>query len=93
MVLEFEWDPGKERENRKKHGISFEEAKTVFGDPLARTRPDPEHAMPGEERWVAVGQSYSGKLILVAYEDRNRKVRIISARRATARERKAYEAY
>jgi hypothetical protein len=71
-----------------KHGIAFEEASTVFEDPLAKVRGDPEHA---EGRYVIVGMSSTGRLLVVVHTDRPSAIRLISARRATARERKAYE--
>ncbi len=90
MSLAFEWDAKKAKQNLKKHGVSFEEASTVFGDPLARTIHDPLHS--GEEdRFVSLGESRRGRLLAVAFTERGEKIRIISARLATRRERKDYE--
>jgi uncharacterized DUF497 family protein len=88
--MEFEWDPNKAAKNIKKHGISFTEAATVFGDPLSTTFPDPDHSIQ-ENRFIIVGSSNTGKLIVIAHTYRNNRVRIISARGATRRERKFYE--
>jgi uncharacterized DUF497 family protein len=84
----FEWDPRKAAANREKHGVSFEEASTVFGDPLAMTIPDPLHSAD-EARFATIGQSSKGLLVAVIHTDRGI-VRIISARRATPRERRTY---
>ena len=88
--MEFEWDPEKARLNHQKHGISFHEAATVLGDPLGTTFPDPDHSV-GERRYVTIGTSEAGRLIVVAHVDRSRRVRIISARRVTRHERRFYE--
>jgi uncharacterized DUF497 family protein len=90
MALQFEWDANKALSNEKKHEISFEEAATVFGDPLALTVPDPSHGNE-EERFVTIGLSYRQTLIVVVHCDRDGKIRIISARKATKRERENYE--
>jgi uncharacterized protein len=90
MYMEFEWDPNKSAKNIKKHGVSFTEAATVFGDPLSTTFPDPDHSIQ-ENRFIIVGSSNTGKLIVIAHIYRNNRVRIISARGATRRERKFYE--
>jgi hypothetical protein len=90
MGLHFEWDSKKAGQNVKKHGVSFEEASTVFGDALSLTIPDPLSSM-GEERFLIIGSSYFGKLLVVAHTDKEDTIRIISARSATSRERKAYE--
>lgn len=90
MSLEFEWDSGKAHSNLSKHGISFEEATTAFGDPLSMTISDPLHSQY-EQRFVLLGQSHTGKLVVVVYTEASYSIRIISARNATARERKAYE--
>jgi uncharacterized DUF497 family protein len=90
MPLNFEWDDNKARINLAKHRISFEEASTVFGDPLSLTIADPEHSEV-EERFIIIGQSHQGKLLVVVHTERGDNIRIISARRATRRERKAYE--
>jgi len=88
--MEFEWNPGKAARNLKDHKITFEEAATVFGDPLSLTLPDPDHSND-ESRFITVGNSIDGKLLLVSHTDRDEKIRIISAREATKRERKFYE--
>lgn len=90
MPLTFEWDPPKARSNFAKHGVGFEEASTVFGDPLSLTIPDPEHSRM-EERFVTMGIAFTGKLLVVVHTDRGDNIRIISARRANRRERKSYE--
>jgi len=90
MPLSFEWDERKAKTNLAKHGVSFEEASTVFGDPLSLTIPDPAHSQV-EIRWIVLGQSHQRKLLVVAHTDRGDTIRIISARRATRRERKSYE--
>ncbi len=87
--MQFEWDAKKAAENLAKHGVSFDEASTVFGDPLAGTILDPRHST--EERFITIGFSASQRLIVVAHADRDDRVRIISARRATWRERRNYE--
>ena len=88
--MEFEWDQDKAESNLKKHGVSFEEASTVFGDPLSITIPDPDHSSE-ESRYVQLGQSFSGKLLVVVHTDRKEVVRIISARTASRGERLNYE--
>ena len=91
MPLSFGWDPAKARTNRSKHGIDFEEALTVFADPLSLTVPDDAHARVGEDRFATIGMSNRGRLLVVIHSDAADAVRIISARRATRRERKDYE--
>lgn len=88
--MKFHWDPNKDRANRRKHGVSFEEATTVFGDPLAMTISDPDHSQ-GEERFLTLGQSNAGRLVVVSYTEDEDIVRVISAREAKTRERKRYE--
>jgi len=88
--LQFEWDSAKAAANLAKHGISFEEAATVFRDPLSATGPDPDHSV-GEERSVTFGVSTSGRLLVVAHTERSDTIRIISARPAKPDERKIYE--
>ena len=88
--MRFEWDENKATTNLTKHGISFEEAVTVFGDPLSDTVPDPDHSLE-EQRFIIVGTSESGKILLVAHTDGGETVRIISAREATYGERRFYE--
>jgi uncharacterized DUF497 family protein len=90
MPLTFEWHPPKARSNFANHGVGFEEASTVFGDPLSLTIPDPEHSRM-EERFVTMGTAFTGKLLVVVHTDRGDNIRIISARRASRRERKSYE--
>jgi uncharacterized DUF497 family protein len=84
------WDPAKARENLAKHGISFEEAVTALEDPLSAIGPDPDHSF-GEERFIAFGISPFGRLLAIAYTERDDTIRIISARRVTPNERKIYE--
>jgi uncharacterized protein len=86
----FEWDPTKARRNRRKHGISFEEAATIFADPLSLTFLDPEHSI-SEQRFITIGMSSNNQVLIAAHADRDEVIRIISARRATSRERKSYE--
>jgi uncharacterized DUF497 family protein len=88
--MEFEWDPDKAARNLAKHGVSFHEAATVFGDPLAVTYFDPDHSEE-EDRFLTFGHSSEGHLLVVAHTDREDRTRVISARRATRKERKAYE--
>ena len=90
MSLEFEWDEDKAKTNLNKHGVSFEEASSVFGDPLALTIPDPLHSEE-EDRFITLGESHRRRLLVVVSTDRGNKIRIISARAATRRERKDYE--
>jgi hypothetical protein len=88
--MEFEWDPRKAAANLAKHGISFHEAATVFGDTLSITYPDPDHSAD-EHRFLIFGVSAQGRLLVVAHTERNPIVRIINARLATRMERKIYE--
>lgn len=88
--MKFEWDDNKYEINLKKHGISFEEASTVWTDGLALIAPDPEHSLTEEREWI-IGESYKGRLLIVVYTMRNDKIRIISARLVTKNERKQYE--
>jgi len=86
----FEWDPDKAEANLRKHGVSFDEASTVFGDPFARTRPDPMHSAE-EDRWITLGESEQGRLLVVVHADsEDDVVRIISARPPTGREWRTY---
>lgn len=90
MSLRFEWDPKKAEANLAKHDVSFEEALTVFADPLGRIFPDDEHS--GDEfREIIIGHSAGQQLILVIYIEIEERIRIISARKATRREREDYE--
>jgi uncharacterized protein len=86
----FEWDPQKAAANLKKHGVSFEEAITVFGDPLSMNMPDPDHS-EGEQRYLLLGTSVQFRRLVVSYTERPPRTRIISARPATRPERRQYE--
>lgn len=88
--MQFEWDLRKDVSNRRKHGVGFREAATVFGDPLATTFPDSDHSA-FEERFLTIGESASGRMLVVAHSESGEKIRIISARRVTRREREFYE--
>jgi uncharacterized DUF497 family protein len=90
MSLEFEWDPDKAKRNIKKHGVSFEEAMTVFADPLSLTIHDPDHS-DEEDRYVILGESSRRRLLVVVFTDREDSIRIITASVATRQERKNYE--
>lgn len=90
MSVRFTWDRAKAQSNRRKHGVSFEEALTVFGDSLARIHDDPDHS-ERERREIIVGNSATGRLLLVSFTERRRAIRLISARRATRHEREDYE--
>jgi hypothetical protein len=90
MQLEFEWDPRKATASRRKHGVSFHEGATVFGDPLSWTFTDPDHSVE-EERFLTIGMSARGRVIVVSHTERGNRTRIISARPATSRERHDYE--
>jgi uncharacterized DUF497 family protein len=81
--MKFEWNPDKATGNLDKHGVSFQEAVTVFNDPLSVTFPDPNHSI-GESRYIIIGISRFGQLLIVAHTDRLERVRIISARKALA---------
>jgi uncharacterized DUF497 family protein len=88
--VKFEWDPRKAFENVRNHGVSFEEALTVFSDWQQITIPDLEHSA-GEPRWVTLGRSKRGNLLVVPHTERGEYIRIISAWRANARQRRQYE--
>jgi uncharacterized protein len=88
--VQFEWDPRKAAHNVSKHGVSFEEARTVFDDDRFLVYSDPDHSLE-EERLLIIGRSNGGRLLFVAYTDRAESVRLISAREATRRERRDYE--
>jgi hypothetical protein len=90
MSLFFEWDENKAQSNLEKHGVSFEEAATVLGDPMSLTIPDPQHS-EAEDRFISMGESYRRRLIVVVHTDWSDRIRIISARLATRQERKTYE--
>ncbi len=87
--MRFEWDPAKADENVGSHGVSFDDASTVFGDPFAATIPDPDHSIE-EYRWITMGQAASGHLLVVIHTERGETIRIISARRATRGEKTKY---
>ncbi len=91
MAYVFEWDAAKAIANVQKHRVTFDEASTVFGDPLALLMPDPDHS-EGEERYLLLGMSTRQRLLVVAFSERLPQTRLISARRATRRERRRYEA-
>ena len=88
--MEFEWDPEKAEANLKGRGIAFSEAATVLEDPLSTTFPDESHS-DEEARFLTIGASGHGRVLVVAHTERNDTIRIISARRATRREREFYE--
>ena len=88
--MEFKWDEKKAATNLANHGISFDEAKTVFDDPLYVDFYDPDHSYD-EHRYLIVGESRQGRLLIVSYTERGDAVRLISAREVTLAERKAYE--
>jgi len=89
--MEFEWDPNKEKINVAKHGVTFAEAMTIFGDPLELTIADPDHS-EAEFRFISIGLSSAGRLLVVGYTERNERIRLITARPVNSRERKQYEA-
>ena len=89
-AVQFEWDPAKATENATKHGVDFAEAMTVFGDLLEVVITDPDHSV-GERRFLSMGMSSAARLLVVAYTERKGRIRVISAREATAGERKTYE--
>ena len=86
----YEWDEKKAKENLRKHRVSFDEAETVFDDPLSITIRDPDHS-EDEGRFVDIGQSYKGRVVVVSYTERGMRTRLIMARLATRAERKKYE--
>ena len=88
--MDFEWDDAKAEANERKHGITFPGAMTVFADPLSVTGYDPQHA-DDEDRFLTMGTSLDGRLIVVSHTDRADSIRVISARGATRRERRDYE--
>lgn len=89
-LMEFEWDDRKARRNVKKHGLSFQDAAMVFGDPLALTFHDPDHS-DDEDRYLTYGCNRQGKYVVVSHTDRGNRIRILSARFMTRRERQFYE--
>ncbi|SEH05181.1 BrnT family toxin [Candidatus Venteria ishoeyi] len=88
--MDFEWNPQKAEINNRKHGVSFDEASSVFGDFLSVTYPDPDHSIK-EERFVMIGLSSKQRILVVSHTYRGETVRIISARTATKREQRFYE--
>ena len=90
MPLQFEWDEPKARTNLAKHGVSFEEASTVFADLLSITIDDPAHS-EAEDRFIILGHSHRQRLLVVVHNERGDRIRLISARRANRNERKQYE--
>ena len=88
--MEFEWDSAKAVQNLRKHKVTFNEAATVFGDFFSITVSDPDHSV-GERRHITIGRSSQGRLLMVAHAGRGERVRIISARTLTRRERRTYE--
>lgn len=88
--MEFEWDPDKEQSNIKKHGVDFVEAATAFGDPLELTISDPDHSV-GEFRFLSIAHSSLDRILVVSYTEREDRIRIISARTASPKERRQYE--
>ncbi len=90
MKLIFEWDETKSKINLKKHKVSFEEGKTIFNDPFLFTFPDDKHSV-NEDRFINIGLSANGRILVLTHTERKDKIRIITCRKATARERKFYE--
>lgn len=88
--MQFEWDKEKASKNLKRHKVSFDEAATVFYDPLSATFDDPDHS-DDEQRLITIGYSSRSRLLVVAYTERGKTIRIITARAATANERKRHE--
>jgi hypothetical protein len=89
-MLLFEWDEEKDKTNEKKHGISFHEATSAFSDSYSLTIHDPLHS-ENEDRFIIIGYSMKNRLVVVVYSERGNKIRIISARKATRKERLQYE--
>jgi len=88
--MKFEWDPKKATANVKKHGVTFQEAATIFGDPLAITFDDPDYSM-SENRYITFGLSLQKRLIVVSHTERGDRTRIINARLMDRKERRIYE--
>ena len=88
--MEFEWDPDKAELNLSKHGVSFYEATTIFGDPMSLTIYDPDHS-EDEDRYITMGESADRNILIVSHTDRDDRIRVIIARQATRREKKAFE--
>jgi uncharacterized DUF497 family protein len=89
-MIDFEWDITKEKTNRRKHRVTFSEAATVFRDELSVTIYDPDHSAE-EDRYITIGTSVAGRLLMVAHTDRSDRTRIFSARELTRKEREVYE--
>jgi len=90
MQPRYEWDEDKARINLRKHQVSLQEGATVFNDQLIATRLDPDHSLD-EQRYIAIGRSVRGRVLVVAFTERGDTIRLISCRKATPRERKVYE--
>jgi uncharacterized DUF497 family protein len=90
MKLNFEWDEEKAKANMKKHGVNFDEATTVFIDPFSMTKSDPDHSVD-EQRYIDIGISDEGRVLIVSYIERGANIRLISSRKATPSERRFYE--
>jgi uncharacterized protein len=90
LKFEFEWDENKAKINNTKHSVSFEEASTVFNDSFAKFTYDPEHSI-NEDRYILIGHSYKNRLLFVSFSEKGNKIRIISSRLATNKERNQYE--
>lgn len=88
--LKFQWDPKKAASNLRKHGVSFDEATSVFDDLLATVYEDPDHSVR-EKRYLTIGSSAQGRLLHIAFADRGERIRIINARKVTRKERELYE--
>jgi uncharacterized DUF497 family protein len=88
--MQFGWDPKKAKSNLRKHGVSFEEAATALGDPMAATGTDPDNSI-SEKRYVTFGFSEKGRLVVVSHTEKGETIRIISARKASRGERELYE--
>ncbi len=88
--MQFKWDRNKAKKNNRKHKVSFDEAVTVFYDPLSATFDDPDHSVD-EQRLITIGYSSHDRLLVVSHTEREKTIRIISARTATAHERKRHE--
>lgn len=88
--MEFEWDKKKAKANLSDHKVSFDEAKTVFADPLYIDFYDPDHS-DDEDRYIVIGKSQRHRILIVSYTERDNKIRLISARKATRKEREDYE--
>ncbi len=88
--MKIEWDPRKAKSNLEKHGVSFEEAATALSDPMAATGADPDHSIT-EQRYVTLGLSEKGRLVVVSHTEKGETIRIISARKASKGEREIYE--